>query len=266
MNRIVRYATWAMFALLAYFIFANILSAWIALPAPGDAVFVPVFTLFSLFHAGLTLGARRAALFFVLTVVISYIAEEMGVRTGLIFGPYHYSDQLGLKLSNVPILVPLGWFMMVYPSWVVARALLGGVDLRRLAGMVALALFAAMVMTGWDMVMDPPMAGRGVWVWEQGGDYFGVPLHNYFGWIGNTFVIYLAFAALDKLIADEAAPRRFSALFAALPVIVYAWFSLQYLRPDRPHALIAVAIFTMVAPGLLALARLFLPRSGDSAA
>lgn len=261
MNRSVRTVTWVAFAALAYFIIANALSAWVSLPAPGDTVFVPVFTLFSLLHAGLLLGWRRAALFFALTVVISYIAEELGVRTGLIFGPYHYSDQLGAKLGHVPVLIPLGWFMMVYPSWVVAQALLRGASLRGLPGMAALAFFSAIVMTGWDMVMDPPMAKAGVWVWEQGGPYFGVPLHNYAGWVGNTFLIYLTFDAIDRVLTKrEGALYRFGSLFAALPVVTYALFALQYLRPDRPKPLIAIAVFTMLAPSLLALARLGLPR------
>ncbi len=76
-------------------------------------------------------GRPGLGLFFGLSFVISFIMEELGVRTGLIFGPYHYSDMLGPKVSNVPVLIPLGWFMMIYPSWVVARAILRGVDLRR---------------------------------------------------------------------------------------------------------------------------------------
>ncbi len=46
------------------------------------------------------------------------------VRTGLVFGAYHYSDMLGIKLGHVPVLIPLGWFMMIYPSRVVAKAIL----------------------------------------------------------------------------------------------------------------------------------------------
>jgi putative membrane protein len=182
------------------------------------------------------------------------------VRTGLVFGRYHYSDMLGFKLDVVPVLIPLGWFMMIYPSWGVAQALLRGVDVRRPLGMAALALIAALAMTGWDMVMDPPMIASGNWVWEDGGPYFGVPLQNYFGWVLNTFLIYLAFNAADRVATKrDGVAYRFGGLFAALPVVLYTLFALEYLAPGRLPALRVVAVFSMLTPGVLALFRLALP-------
>jgi putative membrane protein len=264
--RTLRIVDWALFVLVAYFIVGDITYQWLALPLPGDMGFVPAFTAFSVLHAGLRLGGWRVVLFFGLTVVISFIAEETGVLTGLVFGHYHYSAMLGWKLGEVPILVPLGWFMMIYPSWVVAQSLLQGVDLRRPLGMIVLALVSALTMTGWDMVMDPPMAAAHNWVWEDGGPYFGVPLHNYVGWVGNTFVIFLVFGIVDRLVSKrQDAPYRFDGVFAALPVAIYCLFSLQYLAPYRMPALRVIAVFSMLMPGMLALARLVLPAERQTA-
>ena len=268
MDRILRGATWFFFGLLAYFIIAGgILHPWIELPVPGDLVFVPIFSAFSLLHAGRTLGGRRAALFFGLTVVISYLTEEIGVRTGLVYGPYHYSDMLGPKLDRVPVLIPLGWFMMIYPSWVVAQSLLRGVDLRRPAGMVILALTAALAMTGWDMVMDPPMIAAGNWIWEEGGPYFGVPLRNYFGWVLNSFLVYLAFGLTGRGATNPEGPAyRFEGgVFGLLPLVIYTLFAVQYLSPTRRPELVLVAVFSMLMPGALALARQVLPHRGEAA-
>lgn len=258
MQRILRAATWASFAVLTYLFIAD--TGWWDLPNTGNGPFVLAFTLFSLLHGGQMLGARRILLFFALSVVISFCFEEIGVRTGLVFGPYHYSDLLGPKLSNVPLLIPLGWFMMIYPSWVVGSALLRGLDTRGPAGMVALALTGALAMTGWDMVMDPPMIAGGNWIWEQGGPYFGVPLHNYFGWMLNLTVIYLVFGVAGRAVTDDGG-YRFGGVFAALPVLTYLLFTLEWLGPRRDAPLVLIACFTMLAPGLLALARLVLPES-----
>jgi uncharacterized membrane protein len=95
--------------------------------------------------------------------------EEIGVRTGLIYGHYHYSNMLGPKLSSVPIIIPLAWFMMIYPSWRVAGVLARAIDSDSLLGRSTQALIAAMVMTAWDMVMDPgnTAAGLGMGAWRN---------------------------------------------------------------------------------------------------
>jgi uncharacterized membrane protein len=35
---------------------------------------------------------------------------------------YHYTDKLGVKfLDLVPLLIPVAWFMMTYPSYIIAE-------------------------------------------------------------------------------------------------------------------------------------------------
>jgi putative membrane protein len=80
--------------------------------------------------------------------------------------------------------------MMIYPSWMVARALISGINTGSFRGLTALAIVAAWVMTAWDVVMDPGMAATGNWIWERGGAYFGVPRRNYLGWLLTTFLAY----------------------------------------------------------------------------
>ena len=82
---------------------------------------VVILLVFSLWHASVALGLRLTLAFFAITTVTSWIFEEAGVVTGLIFGPYHYTSSLGPWLGSVPVLIPLAWFMLVYPSYVVAN-------------------------------------------------------------------------------------------------------------------------------------------------
>src|SRR5580658_5090660 len=132
--RIIRGAAWVLFAAIMYLIFAGTAHRWMRLPSLGNVGFTLVFVLFAIVHCAACVGWRTTGVFFALVAAISYAMEEIGVRTGLIYGPYHYSDMLGPKLGHVPILIPLAWFMMIYPSWVTARALVRGVDTRPVAG------------------------------------------------------------------------------------------------------------------------------------
>jgi uncharacterized membrane protein len=262
MSRIFKGIVWVLFAAVVYLISAGALRSWFWLPQFGDIGFTIVFVLFSVLHCARCEGWMRTGLFFATAAIVSYLLEEVGVRTGLVYGPYHYGDLLGPKLGHVPIVIPLAWFMMIYPAWVTARALLRGVDTRSAVGIAALALIAALVMTAWDAVMDPPMAASGNWVWEQGGAYFGVPLQNYLGWLVTTFIVYsgagLIWRVTESREAQTATASEVAAGFAALPVIVYAVDGTQYVIGGRIHALHVVALFAMVLPGLLALMQVYL--------
>ncbi len=252
-GRALRIAVWISYAAVLYLVSTEIAGPWVTLPGLGNIGFTLVFVLFSALHCAACAGWKKTLLFFALAGIISYAMEETGVRTGLVYGPYHYSGMLGPKLGHVPVIIPLAWFMMIYPSWMVARALLQGLDSRSLVGLISLSVIAAMVMTAWDTVMDPGMAAAGNWIWERGGSWFGVPLHNYFGWLLTTFLVYLGAGFLWRNPRGLAHPPK---PFAALPVIVYAAYSLSYIVPRDRRALQLVALFAMGLPSLLALMRL----------
>ena len=65
-------------------------------------------------------------------------------------------------------------------------------------------------MTLWDLVIDPILSGPSVraWVWENGGPYFGIPIHNYAGWLLTTFTVYVAYRAAEQRAGQEPAPAR----------------------------------------------------------
>jgi len=263
LQRWLRLAAYLFFAAITYLILAEAVWPWIHLPDLGNIGFTLVFVLFAILHCTAFEGGKRTLIFFLISALVSYSMEELGVRTGAIYGPYHYSDMLGAKLGHVPILIPLAWFMMIYPSWMIARKLLDGADAEGLGAITALALIAAFVMTAWDTVMDPGMAASGNWVWEQGGPYFGVPLRNYFGWLLTTFLVYwIAGFAWRGVKRTCSASRRFE----ALPVLVYAFFALRYVTAGRIAALQLVALFAMGLPSLLALMRMALKDTAKSTA
>jgi len=255
MNRIFDALVWILFAAVIYLIGVEAVGPWLTLPGLGNIGFTLVFVLFAVLHCARCEGWVRTGLFFAMAAVISYLLEEAGVRTGLIYGPYHYSDLLGPKLGDVPVLIPLAWFMMIYPSWMVARAMLAGIDTRTVMGIGSLAAVAAFVMTGWDMVMDPGMAAAGNWTWEKGGAYFGVPRHNYVGWVATTFLVYCVAGWLWRKGERVAGHSRW---FMELPVVVYAFFAFRYVTENRIPALQLVAVFSMGVPALVAGVRVLL--------
>jgi uncharacterized membrane protein len=189
-----------------------------------------VLVLVSLTHAFFVLGWRHTLVFFGLSTVLSWCFEQAGVATGMIYGPYHYTDVLGMRLGHVPVLIPLAWFMLIYLSYVTANLLVGdppvgsaGVLHRRGLGQVLRASFlGAMVMTAGDLVLDPMLSGPDLnaWTWEQGGPYFGIPMQNYAGWMLTALSIHLAYRLVEcRMYLRRIGPA--AALIATLPLAAY---------------------------------------------
>jgi uncharacterized membrane protein len=231
-----------------------------SLPSVGATGFTVLFAAFSILHASDVLGWRRALLFLLVCVAVSWGFECVGVATGTVYGDYHYGDALGVKISGVPLIIPLAWFMMVYASWIVAHVLLEDASTPwSISGVLARALIAATAMTAWDAVMDPGKAKSGVWIWENGGPYFGVPFQNFVGWIVTTITIYLIVAVAFRLVPRYRVHST-TRFYTGLPVLAYALVAFDHLLIETIPELHIVAAFGICLVALLALLRLMLRR------
>jgi len=280
---------WVSMVLLAVFVYDAVLRSALTdvmrLPAiPGGLkVVTAVLALFSLTHAWYSIGGRLTAAFFVLSAAISWGYEQVGVMTGLVFGAYHYTDYLGSKLGEVPLLIPLAWFMMIYPSYVTANLLIEGRPTGTPGGawrLVRLAAASAAVMTVWDLVVDPILSGPSVkaWVWENGGPYFGIPVQNYLGWLATTFTVYLVYRAVEQR-WTVTGPRDAASIptlrtatplgpeIAVLPVAAYGLMLVaDLLSGVAPAGLASVGTVVMGVPcGLAAFRLVRAGRQGQSA-
>lgn len=156
---------------------------------------------------------------FVSVYALSLTSELLGTTVGLPFGPYRYTDGLGLKwFAHVPVLIPLSWFLMALPSYAIARRLLGeGASVARRV------LLGSLILLSWDLALDPAMSQfTSYWVWGSSGPYYGMPWLNLAGWYVTGLVLMLALVVtradgwLDRL--STAWLALFYALNLALPL------------------------------------------------
>jgi len=153
---------------------------------------------FVLLHALRQMKWRKTVLLLVMTFVVSLAFESVGVATGLVYGHYHYGARLGAKfLGLVPYLIPVAWFLMVYPSYVIAKNLIPAVWMQW-QRILTISGLTAVIMTAWDLAMDPMNAAWGTWVWEHKGAYFGVPIRNFWGWWLTVFVVIVLFLLFSR--------------------------------------------------------------------
>ncbi|MGK7911064.1 MAG: carotenoid biosynthesis protein [Synechococcus sp.] len=131
-----------------------------------------------------TIGWTRTLLFFIVAIGLSLSAELLGTSTGFPFGDYAYLNGLGYKIAGlVPFTIPLSWFYVGFSSYLLALTMLRQ-SRHWLMQMEAIAL-GSMMLTAWDFVLDPAMTQLLVpfWEWLTPGNFFGVPLQNFGGWL-----------------------------------------------------------------------------------
>jgi uncharacterized membrane protein len=190
--------------------------------------------LFALLHSAQREKWQGALRLLALVFGVSLLFESVGVATGLVYGPYHYTDKLGAKfLGLVPYIIPSTWFMMSYPSFVIAEWLAGSGErsfrARRWGKILGVAAVGGLVMTAWDLIMDPMMVAGDHWVWDKQGPYFGIPLQNFWGWWLTVFTTYALYLLIQRKAPADIAPEAgfdrlalFSYLITALSMITSA--------------------------------------------
>lgn len=219
---------------------------WIAMVSPVAGVAS------SALHAWSFLGSNRAVKFILITGLGSLFLESFGVATGLLYGRYHYTYRLGpLFLGLTPYLIPVTWFMMLYPSYVMSVSLV-----RKWKNVpsnfiiIIIAAVGGLIMSSWDLVLDPVMVKQEHWVWETPGGYFGVPFQNYFGWWLTSFLILLAY---QLLIRTEKSENRYPAAnMVKIAIFIYAIIGLGNIAGAAITGLWGPALIALGAMGFWA--------------
>jgi putative membrane protein len=153
---------------------------------------------------------------FLAVYVLSLSSELLGTTTGFPFGDYEYSGLLGTKwFAHVPYLIPLSWFTMALPSFVLVERTLSD-HLPKVARWT----LAALLLTSWDLVLDPAMSFLvPYWLWGQAGSFYGMPWINLAGWFVTGFVLSVA---LSHFRATDAVEHVSSKTLMVYYAIVFA--------------------------------------------
>lgn len=110
-------------------------------------------------------------LFFVLIFLGGYTAEWIGIHTGILFGDYVYGPTLGLHLFDVPLMIGVNWFLLVYGAGVLMQR-------TRLKSAILRVLLGAAILVVLDVLIEPVAIRFDYWQWAD--NY--IPLKNYVCW------------------------------------------------------------------------------------
>jgi uncharacterized membrane protein len=181
----------------------------------------------TLWRMGRNLPAQNVVACAGLCVLMSGAIEIIGTLTGVPFGPFFYTENLGPLLFRVlPWPIPLLWFVVLLTSRGVARLILKPWRGTSNHGLWSIALTCLLAVL-FDAALEP--CGARVnrwWVWTLSRTrpvWYGAPWINFAGWaVSSLFILGLVTPFLiNKKPAEEPPPDIYPlALWAALMLLL----------------------------------------------
>jgi hypothetical protein len=145
---------------------------------------------------------RRFHLWNVFVAVFCFVLEYVGVKTGLVFGRYAYTDVLIPAFNGVPLAISFAWLGMLLCSFGITQRLTTpktSIWLR--------SLLVAVCMTIFDVCMEPVAVKLNYWQWLEptGNALFVAPINNYVVWFLTSYG--LGFLAMRQGLFAVAMPK-----------------------------------------------------------
>ena len=165
-------------------------------PVSGAGWASPAFLLMA---AAATIAAcPREWRAFLAAACIGFGIEVLGVKSGIPFGQYRYSEVLAPSIFGVPVAIAGAWLVLI-------------VFVRQMQTPLRL---AAVWMAAIDLIIEPLASGRlNFWFWRGLGVWYGVPYINFIGWYLVSVVILY--------VAGKPAPRNSIHFYVGLTIQVF---------------------------------------------
>jgi putative membrane protein len=212
--------------------------------AVSGPTYVVLGFLAALAHALRRIGGWRVVAAFVVASAIALASELLGTSTGYPFGGYSYTPLLGWRvLGLVPFPIPISWTFILYCSLAICGRLLPVRDDGRTR--LRWAFVAGLILTAWDVAMDPAMVRTAHWLWHEPGPFYGMPYTNWIGWVVTGTVIAWVMLRLvpPTVVAERVSPTR-------LPLVLYAVNGLMPIAICVRYGMVWAAVLGTLAMAL----------------
>ncbi len=167
----------------------------IAFLSAADAVWMVLAAIVVIGSQWTMEGGRKTALACLFVGLVSAGVEWVGAKTGVPFGPYQYTSNMGWRIGGtLPFTIPLAWIVVITGGRYLVAWLAPGLSPRGFAlavGCVALLTDLNLEIVAWKI--------RAYWVWypfHEGPVPLMPPWQNYAAW----FVLGTCFARLQPMV------------------------------------------------------------------
>jgi putative membrane protein len=106
--------------------------------------------IFALTHGSVLYRVKGISVFALCCLAFGTLAESVSLRTGFPFGRYYFTDVMGPKILQLPVLLALACLGIGYVAWILALLILGHMDKPlQGTGVLALPALATLIMLAW---------------------------------------------------------------------------------------------------------------------
>ena len=189
----------------------------------SDAVWISLAAVVVYLHTSAAEGLRTARRWAGIILLGSLVAEWIGARTGLPFGPYRYTDHFGWRIGGVvPVTIPLAWMIILLCGRTLVLRMKPDVSRTGLAlgvGLVAVLTDLNLEFVAWKV--------RGYWTWYPDQPEplpFWPPWQNFAAWFVLSALLTAVLPVNYELRLHRPSSRRpllVLGLMNALFVLVY---------------------------------------------
>jgi putative membrane protein len=128
--------------------------------------------------------------------LVGISVELIGVHTGLLFGNYAYGKNLGPALFQVPWIIGINWFIVIYSashfiSWLyqkIKKAIPEGES--SLLRKWSICFDSAILAVFFDWLIEPVAIKLDFWSWINQAE---IPLYNYICWFFISLILVVVF-------------------------------------------------------------------------
>jgi len=145
---------------------------------------------------------KQFLVFLLITSIAGFGMEALGVNTGMIFGNYSYSDILGMKVLNTPLIIGINWFIIIYctgmfttayENYMLRRLNESGLAITSRLKIISFIVDAVFLAVMFDWIMEPVAVKLGYWQWQNNI----IPLYNYISWAVVSALLLALFRKLN---------------------------------------------------------------------
>ncbi len=137
-------------------------------------------------------------LFFSCCFAAGLAVEILGTSTGILFGDYSYGNVLGPGVKNVPLIIGINWFIIIYCCGISMSTLFRrlavtvgeeNINQNKFLKMASVVFDGATLAAFFDWIMEPVAVKLGYWHWKNDE----IPFFNYISWFIVSALLLLLF-------------------------------------------------------------------------